>query len=341
MLVSQTCLNPSQPPFSPLLLHKRYSLLPYLRYTDTRIYLPTVNHGSPPSLPRYMAPKPKPPKTRPALTTPVAPAAKLKTRRIAIANQKGGTAKSTTAVNLAGGLTRRGKRVLLVDVDPQANATSVFLTAQFTLGPAQDVNTSYEVVVLGAPIHEAVYTIDLPANERDGYAGGQLDILPAHIKLARAEMELIGVLRREDRLSAALNKVDGDYDFVIIDCPPSLGLLTLNALMAAHEVLIPVEPGVFPMMGIAMLKDTITDVAKVNGVRILGAIPTLQDRTNESKETLEALHQIFGKNVFPAIPRRVAFRDAHSAQIDIFGYIGAGEAAVAAMELVKEVERRG
>jgi chromosome partitioning protein len=232
--------------------------------------------------------------------------------------------------------------VLLVDIDPQANTTAVLLSPKFTLGPIDSSVTAYEVLVNQAPPKEAIQSIELEANERGGFAAAALDLLPSHIRLARAELDLLGVLRREDRLAAALRRVEDTYDTVIIDCPPSLGILTLNALMAAHEILIPVEPGYFPLIGIGLLQQTIDDVSQINDLRLTGVIPTMQDRTVESRETLELLQQMFGEKVLPSIPSRVAIRNAHTAQMDIFAYAtdaASRDAADAFMVLVKEVRR--
>lgn len=261
------------------------------------------------------------------------------TRIIANANQKGGVGKTTLAVNLSGGLVRANpnNRVLLIDADPQANATAVFLGIPFAAGPRTDVDTMYEVLVEQIPANEAIQRITLAGN-----TGGVLDILPSHLDLASAELELVNIFERERRLRRALAPIKHQYDYIIIDCPPSLGLLTLNALMAATEVLIPVDPGMFPLIGLNLLNRTIEMVRQSNpALQILGVVPTLQDRTALARDTIGQLEQAFGDRLMSAIPRRVAIGEAHVAGQDIFIYDANGDSAEAFAALLQEVIGRG
>jgi chromosome partitioning protein len=261
------------------------------------------------------------------------------TRIIANANQKGGVGKTTLAINLSSGLVRANpkQRVLLVDADPQANATAVFLGIPFAAGPRTHINTIYEVLVEQLPVNEALQQIPL-----EGAAGGTLSILPSHLDLASAELELVNTFERERRLRQALAPIQHQYDYIIIDCPPSLGLLTLNALMAATEVLIPVDPGMFPLIGLSLLHKTIDMVRQSNpSLHILGVVPTLQDRTALARDTVDQLKEAFGDRLLPAIPRRVAIGEAHASGQDIFVYDGNGDSAEAFSALLQEVITRG
>jgi chromosome partitioning protein len=166
--------------------------------------------------------------------------------------------------------------------------------------------------------------------------------MPAHLQLAEAEAQLMGEFHREYKLKTALAEIKDQYEVIFIDCPPSLGVLTMNALLAANEVIIPVEPGVFPIVGIQYLRSTIGKIQRVNqGLRITGVIPTMMDRTVLARETREQLEKSFGSAVLPDIPRRVVIGEANASGKDIFGHDPGGDIAQAFAQVIEEMMMRG
>jgi len=248
---------------------------------------------------------------------------------VAIANQKGGVGKTTTSVNLAAALAAMDKRVLLVDLDPQGNAS-----VSVGLNKADLNATSYELLVEQPPLTDVIQS--LPQL--------RMDVVPANGDLTAAEVALLAVDDREKRLKQALHHGEANYDFVIIDCPPSLNMLTLNALVAADSVLITMQCEYFALEGLTALLETITTINQtVNpALRIEGILRTLYDPRNAlTNEVSEQLHQHFEGLVYrTVIPRNVRLAEAPSHGLPGIVYDRLARGATAYMALAGEFVRR-
>ena len=252
-------------------------------------------------------------------------------RVIAMCNQKGGVGKTTTTINLGAALAELGRRVLLVDFDPQGALS----------------------VGLGVPTHELEVTIYNLLTERghdirdviQRTATPGLDVVPANIDLSAAEVQLVGEVAREQILARVLRPVMDDYDVIMIDCQPSLGLLTVNALTAAHGVVIPLECEFFAMRGVALLVETIEKITdRLNpALQIDGILATMYDaRTLHSREVVRSVVDHFGEQVFhTVVSRTVKFPDATLAAEPITSYASAHPAAAAYRQLARELIARG
>jgi chromosome partitioning protein len=248
-------------------------------------------------------------------------------RVIAFANQKGGVAKTTTTLNLAAAFAEEGHRVLCIDMDPQGN-----LTMSQGIDPDTLELSMYDVLVHGASIREVIRP-------------REIDVACASIDLAGAELAMSMKIGRERSLEKALAAIDGDYDFICIDTPPSLGLLTINALTAADKVIVPVQCEYLSMRGLVQLQNTLAMIREnLNpDVDIEGILPTLVDtRTLHAKEAIELLEENFGDRVFASrIRKTVRFAEAPVRGMSVLKYDPKGTAADAYRQLAKEVLSNG
>jgi chromosome partitioning protein len=242
---------------------------------------------------------------------------------IALANQKGGVGKTTTAINLGASLARHGKRVLIFDFDPQANSSA-------GLGVRTEGATTYDVVVGGTDAHDAVVPTTI-----DG-----MSLAPATPDLAGAEVELVPMMAREYRLKRALERIRDEYDYVLIDCPPSLGLLTVNALTAADEVIVPVQCEYLALEGLGQLTGTL-DLVRRNlnsSLRLRGLLLTMFDgRTNLSQQVADEVRKHFSNTFRTVIPRSVRLSEAPSHGLPIAQYDPSSRASRAYEELAEEL----
>jgi chromosome partitioning protein len=248
---------------------------------------------------------------------------------VAIANQKGGVGKSTTAINLGAALAFQGERILIIDLDPQGNTSS-----GLGIDRSAIESSTYDVLVDGVPIEDVLE----PTSVRD------LFVVPATIELAGAEIELVSMFSREQRLRQSLSAVVDDYDAILIDCPPSLGLLTINGLAAANEVLIPIQCEYYALEGVSQLTRNIGLVQQSLNpqLEVEGVVLTMFDgRTTLSAEVVAQVREHFGETTYrTVIPRTVRLSEAPSYGEPIEAYDPMSRGAIAYRALAQEFRRR-
>lgn len=251
-------------------------------------------------------------------------------RVISMVNQKGGVGKTTSTVSLGAALAKYGRRVLLVDFDPQGA-----LSVSFGISPNELDVTIYNLLTdANCHVGDVIISTDVEG----------LDLLPSNIDLSAAELQLVSEVGREHALGRALAPIIDEYDIILIDCQPSLGLLTLNALTASEGVIIPMECEYFALRGVALLKDTIDKVTtRLNpNLKIIGVLPTMFDaRTLHSREVLQTVRQAFGDTVFQtSIARTIKFPDAAVAGQPITAFAPTSAGSMSYLQLAREVLAR-
>lgn len=246
--------------------------------------------------------------------------------RLAIASQKGGTGKTTTSITLAAGLGHQGKRVLLIDMDSQANASKVLLPEYHQVSKEQTV---YTTILQREPL--TIHHTSIPG----------VDIVPAHILLSNTDIELTTAKdHREARLKNQLAISQDQYDHIIIDCPPALSWLTINAFTAVERVIVAVSPGYFELDSIVQITKTLEEVREYFNpdLKLLGLLFTMSDPTINSRTSLKILRQTYTDQVFKTIiPRNTDIRDAHFNKQDVFSSAPKAKAAVAYKQLIEEL----
>lgn len=251
------------------------------------------------------------------------------TRILSVVNQKGGVGKTTTAVNMATALAAIGKKVLLIDLDPQGNAST-----GLGVEPAKRLKTSYQLLIDNLPIQDTIQSTQIP----------RLDLVPSNIDLSAAEIELVSIKQREYQLQFSLQSSTLHYDYVMIDCPPSLGLITVNALTASDSVIIPLQCEFYALEGLSHLLKTVKMIQnKLNpSLTIHGVILTMYDRRNKLTEHIEQdVRGFLGKDVYKTvIPRNVRVSEAPSHGMPAIIYDMKCSGSKAYLELAKEMIRR-
>lgn len=252
------------------------------------------------------------------------------TRVMAVINQKGGVGKSTTVINLSACLGESKKKVLVIDFDPQGNSTSGYGVEKEEL--EHDI---YDVILHEYPIEDVIMET----------CEDNVFIAPATIQLATAEIELVTAMARESVLKDAIANIRDEFDYILIDCPPSLGLLTINALIAANSLLIPIQCEYYALEGVAKLLESMQMVKRRMNpeLEIFGVLMTMYDsRTTLSKQVVDEVQNYFGKKMFKTIiPRNVKLSEAPSHGMPVIQYARVSKGSLAYMKLAKEVVTRG